>query len=920
MAKYVRSLVALVVVVAAILVAWQFWPRPDPLAPLIAGIDGEVRRALAADDVETAVTLAAARGHWAATRIYERLRDALADAEGHSDPDRRARVLPRLAVWGEALARGYDLPEYRRDAAFWRRTGADTTAALISRWRDVRAALAAGELPPDAVRIRLEDHAAAFRAAGDRFGTARTGYDLGNICLKLGRIDEARSRFTEVLADGRRWQLTAETCDALSSLALFALMARDSSGADDLAEALTLARRSRLAARAGRALTVAAMHARREGGFARSMDLLEEAVTACGELGEAWQGLPYLIYLMRFHAGLDDWRQVGGLMPRAEALLREARRADADPLMLQREGVRLRELKLRLGIYEGRVEEALAAYPALLADARRQPFAEVTYIHDRQVRALLAYGRPDAALEVLPAALEQAEAELRPETLSLLLARAEANLALGRLDPADQALDRFEAASATRDGWAGAMRVDALALRALLQHRTGDPGAAATLRRGLALLAEDLEASDASSLAYVELQRNRLLLQALRETVGRDPRTAFGVELLWRRLPAWLGSPGVPELFANDPAALAHALAVRRQAAAGPGTLHLLYAAAGEHIARWEVTSGAIRCDTLTVDAATLGERIDALLAELTADPGEPTAPVPASLAALAEELAGLLLPESVLGGSGPRRLLISGEHALAQLPFSVLDLEPGPGYTPLARVMDEVRIRDAADDPAFLAGDTDRGAVVVSAPDVTDRLRRRHPGLLDLAGTAEDVGRVRALFPGAVVLTGEAASLPGLRQAWVHAGLLYFACHSVRSTESPFRTFLPLSPSADGSLLGTSYLDVGAIRAADLRECRLVVLASCASGAPYVSGRAWAPSLGDAFLDAGASAVLQTLWRVRDEDAARLPTLYLESWRRNQDPESALTAARREVMTGADGTVRHPFGWAAYVLELRGY
>ena len=33
------------------------------------------------------------------------------------------------------------------------------------------------------------------------------------------------------------------------------------------------------------------------------------------------------------------------------------------------------------------------------------------------------------------------------------------------------------------------------------------------------------------------------------------------------------------------------------------------------------------------------------------------------------------------------------------------------------------------------------------------------------------------------------------------------------------------------------------ASRTADLADCRLVVLASCASGAPYVSGRACAPS-----------------------------------------------------------------------------
>ncbi len=924
MRPLVRPIAIIIIVSTVILLGWRLWPRPDPLAPLVPEVDATVRSALARGDVEAAVALADAHGHWASVRIYEQLRDALADEHGAAAADRRAQVLPSLSIWGEALARGFDLPEYRRDAAFWRQAGADTTAGLVIRWRDVRTALAAGDLPPDSVKVRLQDHAAAFRAAGDRFGTARTGYDLGNICLKLGQIDEARDRFAAVLADGRRWRLTAETCDALNSLALFALVADDSSGADYLAEALTLAHQSRLAARAGRALTVAAMHARREGGFARSMDLLEEAVSTCGELGEAWQGLPYLIYLMRFHAGLDDWRQVGELIPRAEALLREARFAAADPLMLQREEVRLRELALRRDIHEGRVDAALQRYPELLADARRQPFAEVTYIHDRQVRALLACGHPDAALDVLPAALEHAEANMRPEALSLLLARVESNLALGRLVEATEALDRFESLAATREGWAGALRVDALALRALLENRRGDPRAPATLRAGLARLAVELTTSDASSLAYVELQRNRLMLQALREIAGTDPEAAFGVELLWRRLPAWLGADGLPAGFANDPEALARELAARRQASLTPDVLHLLYAGSGDRVACWQVTGLTIACDTLAVTATDLRIQVDALLAELTTDPGHPSAPVPTSLSDLAEELAAVLLPVTVREGPRPRRLLVSGEHALAQMPFSVLDLEPGPGYTPLASDIDEVRIRGAADSPDVLVGSRGRcgpNAVVIADPDLPDRLRRRHPGLTDLAASSADVERVVGLMPEARVLAHGDATLRAVQNVWEEADLLYFASHSVRSSESPFRTFLPLSPEAGGSPLIEPYLDVGAIRAARLANCRLVVLASCASGAPYVSGRAWAPSLGDAFLDAGASAVLQTLWRVRDEDAARLPILYLRWWLgEGKDPEWAMARARRDVMRGPDGQFRHPFGWAAYVLELKGY
>ena len=901
----------------AILLAWQFWPSPDPLAPLMPTVDPAVRAVLAAGDVTAAMELADHRGHWASVRIYDQLRNALADDHGGDVAQRRLQILPGLSVWAEAIARSYQLPEYRRDAAFWRQAANDTTASLVLRWRDLRMALAAGILPPDSVKVRLLDHAAAFRTMGDRFGAVGANYDLANICLKLGQIDEARTRFGEVLDDGRRWGLAAETCDALNSLALFALVADDSVGADYLVEALSLARRSRLAARAGRALTVAAMGARGEGRFARSMDLLEEAVAVCSQLGEAWQGLPYLLYLMRFHAGLDDWRQVAELMPRAEVLLRESAGAEADPLMIGREGVRLRELQLRLAIHEGRIEEALAEYPQLVADARRQPFAEMAYVCDRQVRALLAVGRPEAALTVLPAALAHAEDRSQPMLLNLLLARAEASLALDRRVATREALERFESVVAGRDNWVGDVRLDACALRAVLEFREGEMTASAHLRAGLGRLAEDVAASDASSLAYLELQRNRLLRGALREMASVDCETAYGAELFWRRLPAWLGASKMPADFVDDPCSLSREFARTRRARLTDGRLHLLFTERGDQVVRWQADAASLRCDTLGASTAELHDRLDAFLADLARDPGDSAAPVPASLAAQAEDLAALLLPPRVFGADRPRQLLVSAEGALALLPFTVLDLAPGTDYAPLAATVDVVRLRDAG--PVASTDGVCRGLVVV-APQVSDHLRRRHPGLTDLAATTGEVDRVRILVPDITVLSGADATVARLQATWEDASVLYFACHTVRSPESPYRTFLPLSPGpANGSSLGTPYLDIAGIRTAGLESCRLVVLASCASGAPYVSGRATAPSLGDAFLDAGAGAVLQTLWRVRDDEAAQIPTLVLLHWRvSGEDVVTALAAARRAVMMRSDGQLRHPFGWAAYVLELR--
>ncbi|HOX24650.1 MAG TPA: CHAT domain-containing protein [Candidatus Krumholzibacteria bacterium] len=911
-----RAAVLSFVLVAGLVLSVWFRLRPqDPLASLVPGLDREIARALRDDDDAGLVRLATDCGSWTAIRIYEHLRDALADPDGRDAPRRRAAILPHLERWAGALAAAHELPEYVIDADYWRGLGPAATADLVEHWRGLQGGFGDGSLPADSVKVLLLDHHAAFRAAGHRLGIAQTGYNLGNICLTLGDLAEARRWFAEVLDEARQWGLTAEICDALNSLALFALIEDDTAGEAYLVEALALARRSHLAGRVGRALTVAGIQARDQGRFAGTMDLMEEAVEACGQMGEAWQGLPYLVYLMRFHAGLDDWRQVAVLAPRAEVLLREAENAGADALMIQREGLRLRELRLRLRLQTGDVDAALARYPDLIESARRLPFAEVTYIHDRLVRALLAVDRSDAALAVLPAALAHAEAREQPELLNLLLAEVEANLELGRLDAARAALVRFETVATRQPGWARDLQLDAHALRAILGHREGRPDARAALSAGLAQLAASTAASDGSGLAYLELQRNRLLRRALREVVGEDPEVAYGLELLWRRLPAWLGDRTLPDAFAADPAGLAREFTRARRATLGADRVHLLFTEHRGRVVRWQVDERVLRCDTLAVSAVALQARVDSLIGEAARDPGSAGARVPPSLARQAEALAGLLLPAPWRDGRRPRELLVSGDGALAQLPFGVLDLEAGPGYSPLALTVATATVRDAGGAASRMDADT---GVIVADPIVSLRLRRRHPGLTDLAATDGEVDAVNRLLPRATVLCGEAATLPNLQARWQQVAVLYFACHTVRSPESPFRTFLPLSDGAE-SPLQRAYLDIAEIRRADFSGCQLVVLASCASGAPYVSGRVWAPSLGDAFLDAGAGAALQTLWRVRDEDAARIPALVLSGWRLGgESPVAALAAACRTVMVDPGGRVRHPFGWAAYVVELR--
>jgi CHAT domain-containing protein len=74
-------------------------------------------------------------------------------------------------------------------------------------------------------------------------------------------------------------------------------------------------------------------------------------------------------------------------------------------------------------------------------------------------------------------------------------------------------------------------------------------------------------------------------------------------------------------------------------------------------------------------------------------------------------------------------------------------------------------------------------------------------------------------------------------------------------------------------------------------------------------------PSLADAFLDAGTVAVVQTFWKVRDDDALRVMRHFVPLWAgEDMSPIAALTRARHAVMEGSAG-IQHPFVWAVFTV-----
>ncbi|HEX9899956.1 MAG TPA: CHAT domain-containing protein, partial [Candidatus Methylomirabilis sp.] len=231
--------------------------------------------------------------------------------------------------------------------------------------------------------------------------------------------------------------------------------------------------------------------------------------------------------------------------------------------------------------------------------------------------------------------------------------------------------------------------------------------------------------------------------------------------------------------------------------------------------------------------------------------------------------------------------------------------------YSPLLDLADVAYLRFDGD-PGLPATIRSPG-ILVADPTHSPEFWRRYPTLSGLPNTVEETETILARSPGSQLLKQDTATKRTLLETWEHASFLYIAAHFVRDTELPYLVFLPLAP--DSTAPGSTFLELSEIRAANLGGCALVVLSGCSSGAPYSEVGRWGPGLGNAFLDAGASSVIQTFWSVGDETSRHRMADWTRHWADGAPPLHALCEMRRESRRRGD-----PLHiWAAYAIALGG-
>lgn len=296
-------------------------------------------------------------------------------------------------------------------------------------------------------------------------------------------------------------------------------------------------------------------------------------------------------------------------------------------------------------------------------------------------------------------------------------------------------------------------------------------------------------------------------------------------------------------------------------------------------------------------------------------------------------------------GGASIRRLAIVRADGLSAVPFAALPWETPVGERPLIERFEIVQLPSAAAllaqrrrraepasgvpriavlaDPVFSARDSrvewvaaPAGAAPTGGAELARAVRAFGlAGLARLPGTRREADAIAALAPGSPLALDFAADRAALASApFRRAEILHLATHALAHPREPDLSGIVLSLVDAAGRPRPGFLRAGEIAALDL-DAQLVVLSACETAlGPEVQGEGMM-GLARAFLHAGASGVVASLWKVKDRATARfMERFYRALLHDHLSPAAALRRAQLEQR--ADPRTSDPADWAGFELQ----
>jgi CHAT domain-containing protein/TolA-binding protein len=249
-------------------------------------------------------------------------------------------------------------------------------------------------------------------------------------------------------------------------------------------------------------------------------------------------------------------------------------------------------------------------------------------------------------------------------------------------------------------------------------------------------------------------------------------------------------------------------------------------------------------------------------------------------------------------------RLIVFADGPLHALPFAALTTN-APGADAPHFLIEERALQFAPSLDWLLATAKHHipndGAVAVFADPRLDSSPASGPAVITrsnsfppLPGARSEARAIARLFPNTQTFLGKEATESNAKLLSGNGvGVLHFATHGVLNLERPMESFLLLRSGETSGTHENGLLQAGEIaEQLDLPQA-LVVLSACSTGSGRLAGGEGIVGLGSAFLYAGASDVVSTLWSVSDDSTGQLMTEFYRAMRRGQSPSDALRAAQ---------------------------
>ncbi len=305
----------------------------------------------------------------------------------------------------------------------------------------------------------------------------------------------------------------------------------------------------------------------------------------------------------------------------------------------------------------------------------------------------------------------------------------------------------------------------------------------------------------------------------------------------------------------------------------------------------WLITSGEVTSFKTSIDAKGLDNMIERARRAIQSNALKESDMLLSTLYDLIIAPAGKFL-------TGYRDIIVIPNGSLHFLPFQALRNQEGRyfvedfniSYSPSASVWMVCIQRESG------AGDKFMGLAL------SDISVENKPGL---PGTEDEVRKILPLFRDNISAFGKQATETFVKKNISDCNFIHFATHGSYNYRQPLYSCLLFPPGDedDGRLNVYEVLEMNL-------NSRLVTLSACETGLGNVSQGDELTGLSRAFLFAGSSSVLVSLWSVADYPTALLMTNFY-TYLKEYPASEALTMAQRDVLK----EFRQPLYWSPFIL-----